>query len=117
MFYVGPSKMYKWYEKNYMTHLKSNNITWHCKNCISMFPFCSIDNTELAYIFTDLVDLNGFSNLEEMYIKCSVLNDIDFQQPSTNNTEFDMDIIPDNLFYKNLTTHVHILLQNKQTVN
>ena len=86
MFHVGPAKLYKWYGKNYITHLKSNNIRWHCKNCISIYPFCSIDNTELAYIFTDLVDLNGFSNLEEFYTKCSVLNNIDFQQPSTKFT-------------------------------
>ena len=102
MFHVGLSKIYKWCEKYYMTDLKSNNITWHCKNCIFMFPFCSIDSTELAYIFTDLVDLNGLSNLDEIYTKCSVVNNIDFKQSSTNKTEFDMDINPDNHLYNNL---------------
>ena len=53
-------------------------------------------------IFTYLVDLNGFGNLEEIYTKCSVLNIIDFRQPSTNNTEFDIDINPENHIYNSL---------------
>ena len=92
------SLCFMWVHRKCIDGMRKNYMTI----CISMFPFCSIDNTELDYIFTDLVDLNGFSNLEEIYTKCSVLNNIDFQQPSTNNTEFDIDINPDNHFYNNL---------------
>ena len=90
-------------KKQYLYGQRQNSLTCFCLDCNDLFPFQNLENEDLLYIFSELKIPSDFEN---MYLKCSKYNNVDFTllQPSDNLRDFAVEINPDNNIYLNTET-------------
>ena len=80
-----------------------NDTYWFCETCISNFPFHTITNDELNFLYSDF--FHSESSIYELYEKCKELNVKQFSykhvQRSFGN-DFDNEIDPDGHYYNKI---------------
>ena len=97
-------------KKKELKVLSDSNDYYSCPSCINMFPFNSIDNDELTWLFNTL---NINEELFYYYKKCNGILLDPFENNEYKYNEWDIDMDPDVNFYSNVNIDCNYYIEHQ----